>query len=79
MSKFNVQCTLGSNVTDSGQECSLTNAADQLVILSHQFEDAITEKDDRIAGMSNQLKAKCEKVCQLENENFDLKRQLSDL
>ena len=79
MEKFNVQCSLGPNVVDSGKECSLTNAADQLIILSHQFEDALTEKDDRIAGMSTQLKAKCEKVCSLESENFDLKRQLSDL
>ena len=79
MNKFNVQCSLGPNVADAGKECSLTNAADQLVILSHQFDDAINEKDDRIAGMSNQLKAKCEKVCTLESENFDLKRQLSDL
>ena len=79
MQKFNVQCSIGPNVTDSGKECSLTNAAGQLIILSHQFEDALTEKDDRIAGMSSQLKAKCEKVCSLESENFDLKRQLSDL
>ena len=35
MHKFNVQCSIGPNVTDSGKECSLTNAAGQLIILSH--------------------------------------------